>query len=190
MLRQTNRIIHRSPYTLQPLHPFAPYTLQTYSNKTMENKSRKIITDLPPNILKINNNKSGQEIGVMLFKLVGTVLLLASLSWSSVFCPEDIQAKTKSAIEGELITEGEALKGFRVFIRNKVGRARIVVPLEQVKTSLSTTWDNYTELLYVLSEGELPKVRFRVKVLAGGKTYICTVSIDYNFYSGLVVEVE
>jgi len=47
----------------------------------------------------------------MLFKLVGAVLLFASLSWSSAFYPEDIQAKTKSAIKGELITKGKALRG-------------------------------------------------------------------------------
>jgi len=81
----------------------------------------------------------------MLFKLVGAVLLFASLSWSSAFCPEDIQAKTKSAIKGDLITEGKALKGFRLFIKNEVEGAKIVVPLMRVNAAWSTTWDNYME---------------------------------------------
>jgi len=126
----------------------------------------------------------------MLSKLIGVALLSASLSWSSAFCPEDIQAKTKSAIKGELITEGKALKGFRLFIKNEVEGAKIVVPLMRVNAAWSTTWDNYVELLYVLPEGALPRDRFQVKVLAGGRTYICTVSIYYSFYNGLAIEVE
>jgi len=210
MLEQTdNRIIHRN--TLHP-EPYIPPLLTSLRHPLI--KLWRIITRLLPDIRKINNNKFGQEIGgmpvaneaelkfqewleelslegiKMLSKLAGFALLLASLAWSSALCPKDIQDNVKSAIKTELITEGKALKGFRLFIKKQVKGSRIVIPPAQIHSTQFTTWDNYVELLYVLPEGALPRDRFQVKVLAGGRTYICTVSIYYSFYNGLAIEVE
>lgn len=126
----------------------------------------------------------------MVFKLVGTFLLLATLSWSSVFCPKDIRAKVVAAVTTEPITQGKNLRGFRVFIKNSVDGAKIVIHLAGITTNWITTWDDYVELLYMLPKDTLPKEKLTLKVLFGGRTYICNVNIYYNFYSGFVKEVE
>jgi len=61
MLEQTdNRIIHRN--TLHP-EPYIPLPLTSLGHPLI--KLWRIITGLLPDILKINNNKSGQEVGGM-----------------------------------------------------------------------------------------------------------------------------
>ena len=126
----------------------------------------------------------------MVFKLVGTFLLLVTLSWSSVFCPDNIRAKVAAAVTIEPITQGESLRGFRIFINNSVDGAKIVIYPAGITTNWITSWDDYVELLYILSKDTPPNEKLTLKVLFGGRTYICNVNIYYNFYTGFVKEVE
>ena len=126
----------------------------------------------------------------MLRRALYLLVSFTTVSLASVFCPDYIKAKVESAIKLEPITQGGTLRGFRVFIPNEKEDVKIVVPLMRTKATWATTWDDYLELLYILPKDTLPRESFPIKALWGGKTYICTVKIYYDFYKGLVRRVE